>query len=153
MSVPTHWFVASDPDVYEKFMARWSARLADPFLTFAGIQTGQRVLDVGCGTGTITLALAERGCSVVGIDASASYLEGARRRRSHAAITYELGDAQNLASRHWRLMWSRSQRSLPPRCDALPAQAELLHAAPLTSGAAFRLRNTSMKSVRRSTMI
>ena len=78
-------------------MARWSARLADPFLTFAGIRTGQRVLDVGCGTGTISLALAERGCSVVGIDASEPYLEGARRRRSHAAITYELGDGQNLA--------------------------------------------------------
>jgi SAM-dependent methyltransferase len=97
MSLPTHGFVASDPDIYEKFMARWSARLADPFLTFAGIRTGQRVLDVGCGTGTISLALAERGCSVVGIDASKPYLEGARRRRSHAAITYELGDAQNLA--------------------------------------------------------
>ena len=97
MSVPTHGFVASDPDIYEKFMARWSARLAEPFLTFAGIRTGQRVLDVGCGTGTISLALAERGCSVVGIDASGPYLEGARRRRSHAAITYELGDAQNLA--------------------------------------------------------
>jgi SAM-dependent methyltransferase len=97
MSVATRWFVATDPDIYEKFMARWRARLADPFLTFAGIKTGQRVLDVGCGTGTITLALAERGCSVVGVDASGAYLEGARRRRSHPAITYELGDAQGLA--------------------------------------------------------
>jgi SAM-dependent methyltransferase len=97
MSLPTHWFVASDADIYEKFMARWSARLAEPFLAFADIKTGQRVLDVGCGTGTISLALAERGCSVVGMDASEPYLEGARRRRSHTAITYELGDAQNLA--------------------------------------------------------
>ena len=57
------------------------------------------------------------------------------------------------ASRHWRLMWFRSQRSLPPRCDALPAQAGSLHAGPLTSGAAFRPQNTSLKSVRRSTKI
>ncbi len=96
MTASTHWFVASDPDIYERFMARWSARLADPFLTFADIKSGQRVLDVGCGTGTISLALAEHGYTIVGMDASEPYLEGARRRRSHAAITYELGDAQAL---------------------------------------------------------
>ena len=34
------------------------------------------MLDVGCGTGVITAALAERGCTVVGLDASEPYLEG-----------------------------------------------------------------------------
>jgi ubiquinone/menaquinone biosynthesis C-methylase UbiE len=52
------------------------------------------VLDVGCGTGVITAALAERGCTVVGLDASEPYLEGARRDRSHPNIVYELGDAR-----------------------------------------------------------
>ncbi len=94
-SVPS--FVASDPDVYEHFMGRWSTRLADPFLSFAGVQAGQRVLDVGCGTGVITLALAAHGCSAVGTDASEPYLEGARRRRAHTSVTYERGDARNLA--------------------------------------------------------
>lgn len=90
-------FAATDPDIYERFMGRWSARIADPFLTFAGVGSGQRVLDVGCGTGTISLALAQRGCTVVGVDASKPYLEGARRRRPHVAITYEHGDARHLA--------------------------------------------------------
>ena len=90
-------FAATDPDIYERFMGRWSARIADPFLTFAGVQTGQRVLDVGCGTGTITFALAQRGCTAVGVDASEAYLAGAHRRRPHAAITYEHGDARELA--------------------------------------------------------
>ena len=89
-------FVATDPDVYEHFMGRWSARLAEPFLEFAGINPGDRVLDVGCGTGTISLALAKRGAKTVGVDASQSYLDGARRLRSHPNITYEHGDACNL---------------------------------------------------------
>ena len=74
-------FLATDPEVYEHFMGRWSARLADPFLDFAGLEPRSRVLDVGCGTGTISLALARRGASTVGMDASESYLDGARRLR------------------------------------------------------------------------
>jgi ubiquinone/menaquinone biosynthesis C-methylase UbiE len=89
-------FLATDAQAYEHFMARWSQRLAGPFLDFAGIKAGDRVLDVGCGTGVITAALAERGCTVIGLDASEPYLEGARRNRSHRNIVYELGDARRM---------------------------------------------------------
>jgi SAM-dependent methyltransferase len=96
MSGSTPSFLATDPDVYEHFMGRWSERLAEPFLEFAGLDPDSRVLDVGCGTGTISLALARRGFTTVGIDASESYLDGARRLRSHPFVTYEFGDALNL---------------------------------------------------------
>ena len=89
-------FRASDADEYEHFMGRWSRRLAGPFLDFAGVQAGDRVLDVGCGTGVITAALAERGCTAIGLDASEPYLEGARRDRPHPNIVYELGDARRM---------------------------------------------------------
>jgi SAM-dependent methyltransferase len=89
-------FLATDPDVYEHFMGRWSARLAEPFLEFAGVKPGNRVLDVGCDTGTISLALAKRGAKTVGVDLSESYLYGARRLRSHPDVTYEHGDACRL---------------------------------------------------------
>jgi SAM-dependent methyltransferase len=89
-------FLATDPDVYEHFMGRWSARLAEPFLDFAGVKPGHKALDVGCGTGTTSLALAERGATTVGVDASETYLEGARRLRSHPDVTYEHGDACHL---------------------------------------------------------
>jgi ubiquinone/menaquinone biosynthesis C-methylase UbiE len=89
-------FMATDPDIYEHFMGRWSERLAKPFREFAGIRPGDRVLDIGCGTGTLSLALAQHGAKVVGMDASEPYLDGARRRRSHPGITYEHGDACHL---------------------------------------------------------
>src|SRR5204862_8008579 len=52
--------VASDPAGYEICLGRWTSRLAAPFLEFAGIRLGQRVLDVDCGTGVITAAVADR---------------------------------------------------------------------------------------------
>ena len=69
MNGTTSRFLATDPDKYEHFMGRWSRRLAQPFLKFAGSKPGDRVFDVGCGTGILSLALAERGAKVVGMDA------------------------------------------------------------------------------------
>jgi SAM-dependent methyltransferase len=89
-------FLATDPEAYEHFMGRWSERLAKPFLEFTGIRSGDRVLDIVCGTGTLSLALAQHGAKVVGMDASETYLDGARRRRSHPDVTYEHGDARHL---------------------------------------------------------
>ena len=89
-------FLATDAEVYEHFMGRWSERLAKPFLEFAGLEPDGRVLDVGCGTGTLSLALAEHGAKVIGLDASESYLDGARRLRSHRNVSYEHGDACHL---------------------------------------------------------
>ena len=106
MSDTLSQFLATDPDVYEHFMGRWSARLADPFLEFAGIKPGSTVLDVGCGTGTITLALAKRGAKTVGLDASEPYLDGARRLRSHPDIEYELGDAYDLRYARRGSVWA-----------------------------------------------
>jgi len=90
-------FLATEPEQYEHFMGRWSARLAGPFLDFSGIVGGERVLDVGCGTGVLTAALAERGSNVVGIDGSEAYLTSAQRDRPHPNVTYELSDVRRIA--------------------------------------------------------
>src|SRR5215471_12591821 len=112
-------FLATDAQAYEHFMARWSQRLAGPFLDFAGVKAGDRVLDVGCGTGVIAAALAERGCTVIGLDASEPYLEGARRDRSHPAthVACHIRTAPSMpASRPSLLMsYRRSIRSFA-RC-------------------------------------
>lgn len=46
----------SNADAYEHNTKRWSQRLAPLFIEFAGIRDGDRVLDVGCGTGSLSLA-------------------------------------------------------------------------------------------------
>ncbi len=47
----------SKSDAYENLAGRWSARLAPLFLDFAGVSDGERVLDVGCGTGVLSWAV------------------------------------------------------------------------------------------------
>lgn len=76
-------------------MGRWSRKLAVQFIKFAEVSDGERVLDVGCGTGSLTFALptaADVG-EVVGIDYSPIFIEDARRRSSDDRIKFQQADA------------------------------------------------------------
>ena len=76
-------------------MGRWSRKLAVPFIDFAGIQDGERILDVGCGTGSLTFALpdaAEIG-EIAAIDYSPIFVEEAQRRNSNPRIRIQQADA------------------------------------------------------------
>jgi ubiquinone/menaquinone biosynthesis C-methylase UbiE len=71
---------------YEQLMGRWSRKLAGPFIDFAGLANGERVLDVGCGTGSLTFALPQAAevSEVAAIDYSPVFVEEAQRRnRDH----------------------------------------------------------------------
>jgi SAM-dependent methyltransferase len=91
-------FSAKSPEGYERMMGRWSARLAHKFLQFAPVRDGEAVLDVGCGTGSLTLAIAGtcQPSRVVGIDISEPYVEFARRRTSDTRLRFDVGDASSL---------------------------------------------------------
>jgi SAM-dependent methyltransferase len=62
----------------------------------AGITAGQRVLDVGAGSGNASVPAAEAGAAVVASDLTPELLEHGRRAAPDAAITWEVGDAEAL---------------------------------------------------------
>jgi SAM-dependent methyltransferase len=62
-------------------------RQVDRLVAFAGLMPGERVLDVGCGMGRYTLALADKGLTVEGLDLSRTLLA---RFRAFNAATYEI---------------------------------------------------------------
>ena len=76
-------------------MGRWSRRLAPRFVEFAQVAGAHRVLDVGCGTGSLSFCLAENPdvAGVTGIDFSKVYIEHANRRNRDARLAFQAGDA------------------------------------------------------------
>jgi SAM-dependent methyltransferase len=59
---------------------------------------GDRWLDVGCGTGAVSMRAARAGADVTGVDLSEVMVETARRRAAEEGlpIAYDVGDAENL---------------------------------------------------------
>ncbi|MGY2080567.1 class I SAM-dependent methyltransferase [Modestobacter sp. SYSU DS0657] len=60
----------------------------DVFLAFADERPGSHVLDVGCGTGRLTIAIAAAGHRVVGVDPDVGRLAAARRKPGAEVVTW-----------------------------------------------------------------
>jgi SAM-dependent methyltransferase len=69
-------------DSYDRFIGRYSRPLAPVFADFAGVTSGQRVLDVGCGPGALTAELVRRGgpSTVSAVDPSEPFVAAASER-------------------------------------------------------------------------
>ncbi|MEA2549357.1 MAG: hypothetical protein QOE42_1955 [Chloroflexota bacterium] len=69
-------------DAYDRYMGRYSRLLSPQLADLAGVRSGQRVLDVGCGPGALTAELVARvGAShVAAVDPSESFVGAARDR-------------------------------------------------------------------------
>ena len=72
-SQPQHW----NPAQYGK-NARFVSDLGMPVLELLAPQPGERILDLGCGDGALTIKLSKMGCRVFGVDASAEMIEAAK---------------------------------------------------------------------------
>jgi SAM-dependent methyltransferase len=88
----------SDAIAYEAMMGRWSRRLAALFLDFAEIGDADRVLDVGCGTGSLVKGILERTqrARVVGIDPVQAFVDFCRARFPDSRASFECGSAFKL---------------------------------------------------------
>jgi SAM-dependent methyltransferase len=110
-AAPGHAALAQSPDIataeakmfaasagYERFMGRWSRLLAPSFIAFAGVKNGDRVLDVGTGTGSVASTVEARmpASAIVGIDPSPGFIAYAQKNATSTRARFEIGDAQAL---------------------------------------------------------
>jgi SAM-dependent methyltransferase len=88
----------ADSNPYERFMGRWSRLLAAQFAQFVAIGQQDSVLDVGCGVGSLSLAIADAfpSARVTGVDPSAAFVADAQKRVGHDRVQFMVGDAQAL---------------------------------------------------------
>jgi SAM-dependent methyltransferase len=85
-------------DAYEAYVGRWSRRVAEAFVSWVSVPSGQSWLDVGCGTGALTSTVLSKADprAVTGVDPSAGFLETAQSRITDSRVTFAAGDAQAL---------------------------------------------------------
>lgn len=67
----------------------------DDFNVFVGLKYYGSALDLACGTGRLTIALAKSGLSCIGIDASEPMLECARKKSEGLDASYRQGDMRD----------------------------------------------------------
>ncbi len=108
--------------------AAWSALLTDQLPPNAS-PAPLRILDVGCGTGSLSLILAEQGYTVTGVDFAPAMIEAARQKAAKQPIEFHVMDAAQpdfpaqqfdvLVCRH--VLWA-----LPEPADVLKRWRDLL---------------------------
>ena len=85
-------------DSYDAYMGRWSRQIAPRFLHWLGAGSGLDWLEIGCGTGALSAAVAAHGepKSLVSIDASEGFISRARANVPDPRVTFQVGDALEL---------------------------------------------------------
>ncbi len=78
---------------YPQMVTTWLEPLGQRLVEAAGIQSGQRVLDVAAGTGNASLPAAARGAQVTASDLTPELLEDGRRRAEAQGLQLEWREA------------------------------------------------------------
>ena len=126
-------FIPVAGEVYEQQLGRWSRRLAPLFLDFLGDgDEGKRIIDVGCGTGSLTFSLAERHptATIVGCDIAEPLLAYARTANCHPErVSFEHADACALPYDEGAFDWALCNFVLMFVPDAKLAAREMVRVA------------------------
>ena len=99
-----HW----NPERYAEH-ARFVSDLGIPVVELLSPQPSERILDLGCGDGALTITLLERGCAVVGVDSSPDMIAAAKARGVNAHVmdghtlpfNHEFDAVFSNAALHW----------------------------------------------------
>jgi SAM-dependent methyltransferase len=95
-----HFFEGVSVDLWLRAVPpEQTRREADVLESALGVPHGAELLDVPCGGGRLSLALAERGYRVTGVDWSSEFLEHARSCSGSDLVTWERRDMRDLP---WR---------------------------------------------------
>jgi SAM-dependent methyltransferase len=87
----------AEGDSYERFMGRWSRLVAQEFVGWLDVSADSAWVDVGCGTGALTSAIADsaRPARLAGVDPSPGFIAAALERLGGRA-DLRVGDANSL---------------------------------------------------------
>jgi ubiquinone/menaquinone biosynthesis C-methylase UbiE len=118
---------ASDGAAYEWFLGRWTKQLAPRLLDFAQFMPAGALLDVGTGTGSLAVAMAQRWPTrkVLGLDIAEPYISYARLQSRRPGLAFELGDANQLTYADGSFSGAAAQLVLNFVSDAAGAVAEM----------------------------
>ena len=115
---------------YDRVRPSYPDELVDRACSIAGLSAGSHVVEVGCGTGKLTVALAKRGLRVDAVDPGENLLEVARERVAGAAVRFHAGRFEDVelpagvfeavfsaTAFHWvdpDVSWAKAARLLRP---------------------------------------
>jgi trans-aconitate methyltransferase len=85
---------AWNPTLYDA-RASFVSELASDLVVWLRPKANERILDLGCGTGTLTAEIARYGAVVTGVDRSEEMIAGAREKYSE--LRFDIVDGQELA--------------------------------------------------------
>jgi hypothetical protein len=107
---------ASPAEAYDRHVGRYGTQLASGLIEAAGVKSGWRALDVGCGPGPLTRALADLlgQQNVAAVDPSEPFVEACRERVVVAASVWDYNAMPLLRS-----FWDSALEVAPERAGKL----------------------------------
>jgi len=87
-------FMRWDPGAYDESFA-FVTENGKSLLDLLSPRPGERIIDLGCGTGALTAEIAARGATARGIDSSEQMI--AKARAEHPGLAFELADGHDFA--------------------------------------------------------